>query len=265
MSTQPALMSNSMLSPALAAAEKRKASIAGLSLTGIWLFLTSLLVVASGFSSWRPQIGGLLLHPYLVPLALACPFAVMARIGEFPVRILVALMVFTAVYSFSAVNGGSLAVGEIFKTGTSVVTIITVALLVRKRGDMVAGALGLAIAIAVLAANGLKDPTVGGVEAIQGANKNSYSLFALPAILMSGYIALRMDTVPKYVKALFVASTLPALAAIFMSGNRSGYLESAGRGVDAVLGPSRQRSVAGRVHLGGSGLLDRPVRQHQGA
>ncbi len=213
-----------MLSPALAAAEKRQASIAGLSLTGIWLFIVSLLVVASGFSSWRPEVGGLLVHPYLVPMALAFPFVVMSRIGEFPVRILVSLMVFTAVYSFSAVNGGDLALGEIFKTGTSVVTIITVALLVRRRGDMVAGALGLAIAIAILAVNGLQDPTSGGVEAIQGANKNSYSLFALPAILMSGYIALRMDTVPKFIKTILVASMLPALAAIFMSGNRSGYV-----------------------------------------
>lgn len=225
MSTQPALhMSSVLLSPALAAAEKRKASIAGLSLTGIWLFITSLLVVASGFPNLRPEVGGLLLHPYLVPVALAFPFVAMSRIGEFPVRILVAIVVFTGVYSFSAINGGNLALGEIFKTGTSVVSIITVALLVRKRGDMVAGALGLAIAIAILAVNGLKDPTEGGVEAIQGANKNSYSLFALPAILMSGYIALRMDTVPKSIKALLVASMLPALAAIFMSGNRSGYL-----------------------------------------
>jgi hypothetical protein len=217
-------MSSAMLSPALVAAEKRRASIAGLSLSGIWLFILSLLVVASGFPKLRPEVGGLLLHPYLVPVALAFPFVVMARIGEFPVRVLVALIVFTAVYSFSAVNGGSLAVGEIFKTGTSVVSIITVALLVRRRGDMVAGALGLAIAIAILAVNGLKDPTEGGVEAIQGANKNSYSLFALPAILMSGYVALRMDTLPKFVKSLFVASMLPALAAIFMSGNRSGYV-----------------------------------------
>lgn len=213
-----------MLSPALVAAEKRRASIAGLSLTGIWLFITSMLVVASGFEGMRPEVGGLLVHPYLVPVALAFPFVVMARIAEFPVRILVALLVFTAMYSFSAVNGGSLAVGEIFKTGTSVVSIVTVALLVRKRGDMVAGALGLAIAIAILAVNGLKDPTEGGVQAIQGANKNSYSLFALPAILMSGYIALRMDTVPKFVKTILVASMLPALAAIFMSGNRSGYV-----------------------------------------
>jgi hypothetical protein len=217
-------MSSAMLSPALAAAEKRQASIAGLSLTGIWLFIVSLLVVASGFTNWRPEVGGLLVHPYLVPVALAFPFVVMARIGEFPVRILVSLMVFTAVYSFSAVNGGNLALGEIFKTGTTVATIITVALLVRRRGDMVAGALGLAIAIAILAVNGLQDPTAGGVEAIQGANKNSYSLFALPAILMSGYIALRMDTVPKSIKTILIASMLPALAAIFMSGNRSGYV-----------------------------------------
>jgi hypothetical protein len=224
MSTQSAMSLTAVLPLPAPAAGTKKTAIGGLSLTGIWLFIASILVVCSGFPSLRPQIGGLLLHPYLVPIALAFPLVTMARIGEFPFRVLAALVVFTAMYSFSAINGGSLAFGEIFKTASSVVSIATVALLVRRRGDMVAGALGLSIAVAILAVNGLKDPTEGGVEAIQGANKNSYSLFALPAILMSGYIALRMKTVPIVVKSILVASTLPALAAIFMSGNRSGYV-----------------------------------------
>ena len=58
---------------------------------------------------------------------------------------------------------------------------------------------------------------------MQGANKNSYSLFALPAILMAGYICLHLKTVPVLFRAFSSLRTLPALAAIFMSGNRSGY------------------------------------------
>jgi hypothetical protein len=226
MSTQPA-----MPLPSVAYGSARALSagkIAGVSITGVMLFITSLLVLASGFPSLRPEVMGLLLHPYLVPVAICFPFVVMSRIGEFPARILAALLVFTAMYSYSAFNGGSLAVGEVFKTASSVITIVTVALLVRRRGDMVAGAVGLSIAVAVLAVNGLKDPTgASGVHAIEGANKNSYSVFALPAILMAGYIALRMKTAPTAVKTLLIACTLPALAAIFMSGNRSGYLGAA--------------------------------------
>jgi O-antigen ligase len=88
----------------------------------------------------------------------------------------------------------------------------------------VAGSLGLIIAVAMLAVRGLQEDTGGGVEAMEGANKNSYSLFALPAMLLAGYIATRMQTVPMAVKGLLVGGTLPALAATFLSANRSGYL-----------------------------------------
>jgi hypothetical protein len=203
---------------------RSRVTIAGLTLTGVYLFVIALLVVGSGFTSLRPSIGGLLLHPYLIPVAAAFPFVVMARITHFPALVLASLLVFTGMYCFSVLSGGSLALGEVIRFVSSIVTIITCALLVRKRGDFVAGALGLSIAVAALAWHGLQEPTKLGVEAVQGANKNSYSLFALPAILMAGYITLQMPTVPKWVKTLLVISTIPALMAIFMSANRSGYL-----------------------------------------
>jgi hypothetical protein len=216
--------------PSLAATTggtRRKISIGGLSINGLLLFVASLLVVASGFTGLRPNVFGLSLHPFLVPVALAFPFVMMSRIGEFPPRIAAALLVFAAIYIFSIFSGGGLALGEAVKIGTSLVTIVTCSLLVRKRGDFVAGVLGLSLAIAILAVNGLQDDTGSGFEGMEGANKNSYSLFALPAILMAGYIGTRMPTVPTAVKAMLIACVLPALAAIFMSGNRSGYLGSA--------------------------------------
>ncbi|MEI7688232.1 MAG: O-antigen ligase family protein, partial [Planctomycetota bacterium] len=117
-----------------------------------------------------------------------------------------------------------IALGEIVKLGSAFVTIVTTALLVRKRGDFVAGALGLSIAVALLAVVALRVEAKAGVEAMEGANKNSYSMFALPAVLLAGYICLHMQNVPVIFKGVFVACTLPTLAAIFMSGNRSGYL-----------------------------------------
>jgi O-antigen ligase len=59
---------------------------------------------------------------------------------------------------------------------------------------------------------------------MDGANKNSYSVFALPAMLLAGFVVLHMATVPKVIKAILISCTLPALAVIFMGGNRSGYL-----------------------------------------
>jgi hypothetical protein len=202
---------------------RSRVSIAGLSLTGILLFITGVFVTGSGFLSLRPDVFGLRLHPYLIPVAIAFLPMVLTRIQTFPVKILVTLLVFTGIYFLSVFNG-AIAIGEIVKLGSAVVTVVTCALLVRRRGDFVAGVLGLSISAAALAYNGLTVDTVAGVEAVEGANKNSYSLFALPAILLAGYIALWMPTVPMLAKSAPIVCAVPALAAIFMSGNRSGYL-----------------------------------------
>ena len=49
----------------------------------------------------RPDVMGLRLHPYLMPVALAFPLVLMSRIAEFPARMLAALLVFTGMYCFS--------------------------------------------------------------------------------------------------------------------------------------------------------------------
>jgi hypothetical protein len=218
-------MPSSVAAGPAAAPAKRKLSIAGLSLNGLLLFITGLFVLGSGFANLRPEVMGLRFHPYLIPVGLALPFVLMARLGDFPVRILASLTAFLGMYTFAVFNGRSFDFGELFKVATSVITIIVTALLVRKRGDVVAGALGLAIAIAALAVTSLEEPTAeGGVAAMEGGNKNSYSLYALPAILLAGYIALRMPTIPIAIRSVLIACALPSLVAIFMSGNRSGYL-----------------------------------------
>lgn len=225
MSTQPAMPLSSTALPAYPrASTNRKMSISGLSMTGGLLFLVSFLVIGSAYMSLRPEVMGLALHPYLVPLAFAFPLVLLARIMEFPVRVLAALLVFTFMYCFSVLNGSGLPLGEIFKIVSAVVTIVTCALLVRRRGDFVAGALGLSIALAFLAWTGLQEDTTTGVEAMDSGNKNAYSLYALPTLLLAGYVSTRMKTVPIPIKAILLACVLPILAAIFMSANRSGYL-----------------------------------------
>ncbi len=205
---------------------RRKLAVAGLSINGLLLFATSFLVVGSGFRFMRPEIMGLLLHPYLIPVALAFPFMLMMRLGDLPARIAAALLTFVGIYYFSILAGGGIVLGEVFKIASSCVVIVTCALLVQRRGDFVAGTLGMTIAVAILAVRGLQSDAGGG-EALDAANRNSYSLFALPPILLAGFICLRMPTVPKWVKGTLIAGTLAALAAIFMSANRSGYLGAA--------------------------------------
>ena len=196
----------------------------GVSINGLLLFVMSLLVLASGFTAMRPEFGGLSLHPYLVPVALALPFMLIMRLHEIPVRVLTAFAVFEGMYLFSIFNGTEVAIGELFKMGAGLTTILVSALLVRRRGDFVAGTLGLSLAVALLALRALQTDASGNAEVMEGANKNSYSLFALPAILLAGYIVLNFKSTPRLVKGILIACAIASLAAIFMSANRSGYL-----------------------------------------
>jgi hypothetical protein len=217
------------LSPVLLTMSQRsdtqmKSTVAGLTVTGVLLFLIGFLVVGSGYSMLRPKFIGLSMHPYLIPVGFAFPLVLMARMHRFPLRIGVSILVFVSTYSFSALNGGLNPLGEVFKVASAVISIVVCALLVRRRGDFVAGALGLAIAVAALGMRGLQPAQMASGEIMDGANKNSYSIFALPAILLAGFIVLHFKTVPKIVKAALIVCILPALAVIFMGGNRSGYL-----------------------------------------
>jgi hypothetical protein len=212
---------------------------------------------------------GLALHPMLVPIALAFPFVALSRIYEFPIRILVGLSLFVGIYLISIVNGTSFSLSEFFKMGAAFVTIVTCALLVRKRGDFVAGTLGLSVAIALLAWKGLTAD--GANDVMDGANKNSYSLFALPALLLTGFVCLHMRKTPVLIRGILIACALPALVVIFLGGNRSGYLgavivglmlfwDQRGRGMLLVA------AVAGAVVLlisqyGDTRIFDERMRQ----
>ena len=83
--------------------------------------------------------------------------------------------------------------------------------------------LGLVVAVGILAVRALRIDA-NNVEAMEGANKNSYSLFALPMILLAGYIVLNLKNIPKVIKGVLIACSIVSLAAIFLSANRSGYL-----------------------------------------
>ena len=156
MSTQSAMSSDRRFAPAAPAVGTKKTAIGGLSLTGVWLFVTSLLVVGSGFTSLRPDVMG----PGAASLPDSRGAGVSAGVNGANRRVSDSraggALVFTSMYCFSVVNGANVAVGEIFKTVVLSGHDRDMALLVRRRGDFVAGALGLSIAVAMLAVNGLQ-------------------------------------------------------------------------------------------------------------
>ena len=226
MSTQPLYLSGALGQYSAAPAATSGKYVNKLTMGGAFLFLSCLLVVGSGIGQFRPNIAGMRVHPYLIPLGIAFPFLLISRIQHFPPNVLAGTVVFGMIYIASILNGGGGGIGEMAKVICGGISIVAAALLVRSHADFVAGALGLSIAIAVLAVRGLSDENVaaGGFQGIDVANKNSYSLYALPAILLAGFIILRMPRTRIAVKALLGLAAMCCLVAIFMSGNRSGYL-----------------------------------------
>lgn len=218
-------MSTTYLSaPALARPDAQEYSDR-LTVTGIILFVTGILVIASGFGRFRPEIAGLKLHPYLIPIALLFPSMLLSRIQQFPARVLGGLAVFGGIYVAAALNGAG-GLSETFKILSAGMVIVGSALFVQRHSDFVAGTLGLNLAVAALAVHGLSEyeNVSVGFKGLDVANKNSYSLYALPAMLLAGYVILQMPKTKKPIKVLLGLCAMASLAAIFMSGNRSGYL-----------------------------------------
>ncbi len=106
---------------------------------------------------------------------------------------------------------------------------------------------------------------------MEGANKNSYSLYALPAMLMAGFICIRMTNVPIIFRGTLVVLTLPAIVAIFLSANRSGYLgcvlvglmlfwDRRGRGM-LVIGAIAAIAILWVVKFGSTETFDERMKQ----
>ena len=108
-----------------------------LTIGGVILFVVGILVLfSSGIRSFRPDIMGLKLHLYLIPIGLAFPFLVISRAEIVPDSHAGSNFgvceYFTA---FSVFNGGvnSTAISEIAKLVLSVLGTYSAALLVTRR------------------------------------------------------------------------------------------------------------------------------------
>lgn len=229
--------------PAGKVAASRRVTGAGGLLTqyGIAISIVALLVTGSAFRSMRIQVAGLLVHPYLLPAILLFLFVAVPVLGRFPRNALVALFAFLGLYILSLLQGGA-AVGEILKIGSGAVTILVAALSVRTRKDFRTATLGLSLAAAIIALNAIvttQDSTAGLNPLEEIANKNAFSLYALPALLLAAHVALEAGT-SKLLRILLSACILVILLAIFDSANRSGWL---GAFVIAVMLYARGRRI----------------------
>ncbi|MBK8169295.1 MAG: O-antigen ligase family protein [Sandaracinaceae bacterium] len=107
-------------------------------------------------------------------------------------------------------------------------TIMIAAFCTRSENDYRLIVVALVAAIVPIAIRGIISPDfddVRGINPLEGiSNKNGFSVFALPAILLGGHFFLDPTPTNKFVRWFVGGSVLLIVFAIFSSGNRSGWL-----------------------------------------
>lgn len=200
-----------------------------LTIFGVWSFFVGLAVVGSASKLVRLNIGDLLVHPYLFPVAIVAPILLLTQIHRFPVKTLAAMLIFLATFVASTVSVSEppMEIGELLRMIASITAIVVIALSIRSERDFVFGVLGLILAVGLMAFMSLQEDkdSVGAVRnALDTGNKNAYSLYALPAILVAGYVVVLLPKTTWLVKIPLIVSILLSLVVIFTSANRSGYV-----------------------------------------
>ena len=189
-----------------------------------WLLgLIAVLVAAAAFPNLRIDLGGLQVPLHVVPLMIAVPTA-LRRWPRVPAQVRAWSIVFLTLFSASVLRYGS-DFGDLVKMITSVITVFTVAALVRNKTDFLAGVFGLAVALIVINARGIS----GGITANVGyqplsgiANKNAYSIYSLPAVMMAAF-ALMHFRQAKWSMLVLAGSVLSSVFILFTGANRSGW------------------------------------------
>ncbi len=210
------------------------------------------LVFLAGFSLYgslnpwgRPQIGAFLLHPYLVVLMLMAVIAGLNTVVGIASRYRWAFGTYLVLFTLLS-QQESLEYVEPIKLALSLFTIVILATTLRDRNEVVLATLGTTIAIGLVSLPAIVSPatSVVGAEGLAGGfgNKNAFSLYALPVIMLATHFAIDA-TVSKRIRIIMAVGAGLGSIAILSTGNRSGYLGLAIIGLLVVVRRRRIRDA----------------------
>jgi len=188
------------------------------------LIATGLLVAASTVRSLRIELGGLSIPAHVIPILFALPTIVMPTFQRFPTRLRAVSVLFLAIFGFAVVRYGS-DFGDLVKMITSALTLVAMALMVGKREHFVPATVALVVSLLIANVNGLRGGFVDfvGYEPLKNiGNKNAYSIYALPIVLLAGYCMLQFK-MKLATRLLFGASIISSAFILFSGANRSGW------------------------------------------
>lgn len=198
---------------------------------GRWASIVALLFVFSINAEYRLSIVGLLVHPYLLVLPIAILFSGVKLI-YIPSKIYFTLLIFLTFFFFGSLKNNNPLV-EISKVTASLFTFIFFCQAIRTEKDfrMIAWSfLAVAVVIGIMGFVTGEDAEIGerlsGINVLEGiGNKNAQSLFTLPGLFFSVYLALYYLTQRKILLVvLLLAGIFFITIQIFLSANRSGWV-----------------------------------------
>jgi O-antigen ligase len=218
---------------------------------GVACAILAFSLAASAMPFLRIPVGSAMVHPYLIPLVVVLA-ASLGQIERVPRGVLGFLFLVGALYLMAVSRDGTF-VGETLKIVASGVTLVTAAMLLRTRADFALACLALAAAGAIISIRGFMGGSIAGegINPFKGlANKNAYSLFALPALLVAGYQIFN-PAVRRRAKLILGVLAFITVVGLFSTANRSGWL---GVLLIAVMLGTRGRSLRGVVLVGFLGV-----------
>ncbi len=194
-------------------------------------FLIALTFVFSISAEYRLNLGGLLIHPYLILLPVLIIFTGfnIKLIPSITVYLLLFFFIFFSMASFQNTRPLS----EITKVFASLFTFLFFAQSIRTTKDfrmVIWGFLLVAVVIGIIGFSIGEDADAGGrlagINALEGiGNKNAQSLFTLPGVFMAMYLLTYYLKIRKYfLVGLLLAAIFFITVQIFLSANRSGWI-----------------------------------------
>lgn len=213
------------------------------------LFAMGLALFGSTFELTRIKVAGFMVHPVLLLTIPAFLLVVPRRFRFFPQSVAGAMLVFEVGWVLCGLLDTQFFYELPVKLFSTLLTVVTVALVVRSELDYRWGVLGLALGVALMASHGLFTGDIGSetFNPVEVGNKNAFSLYALPALLLSTHMVLQGGWTRMY-RTLLMVTSLVILVTVFSSANRSGWLGAVVVGATLLI--TQQRRGATTVLVG---------------
>jgi hypothetical protein len=195
--------------------------------TTVALALLGLLLAGSGASESRLELAGMSVHPMLLLVAVLAVVHSAVRLKKFPSDLGMSLLGFVVIFGIAVLMDPLMPLNALMKVVSITATIVVAALLVKSERDFRIGVYGMLLGVGAIGLSGILRGEIGA-ETFNpmhdaSGNKNSYSLYALPALLLGGYVMIQPG-ISVIRRILVGVGALVIALPVFLSANRSGWL-----------------------------------------